>query len=228
MIRKILIAALAPLALSAPLLLAACGGPVGGIGPAPLSPTSRFSLQVEPDVDRIALAIHEDGVSANQQAALAAIAGRFGAEGATALRIEAPAGGDVVANDFAFRIKAALEHAGAPGYLIQVVAYEAPDARAPVLVGFETLQAVVPRCGTQWGNMSRTNRNESSVNFGCAVTANLAAQIENPRDIVTPRGMTPSDSGRRAVVFDNYRKGEVTAAPQEDLIAKRRVSQAVE
>lgn len=223
MIRKILLVALAPLALSA-----CVGAPAGGTGPAPLTPASRFSLQVEPGVDRIALAVHDDGVSANQEAALAALAGRFGAEGATVIRVEAPAGGDVVANDFAFRIKAALEHVGAPGHLIQVVAYEAPDVRAPVLVGFETLHAAVPRCGTAWGNLARTNRNESSSNFGCAVNANLAAQIENPRDIVTPRGMTPSDPGRRAVVFDKYRKGEVTAAPQEDLIANRRVSQAVE
>ncbi|CAN5425637.1 CpaD family pilus assembly protein [soil metagenome] len=209
--------------------LAACvGGPAGGDGPAPLTPLSRFALQVEPGVDRIALAVREDGVSAAQEDALAALANRFGVEGATTLRVEAPAGGDVVANDFAFRVKAALEHVGAPGHLIQVVAYDAPDARAPVLVGFETIRAVVPQCGTAWGNLARTNRNETSANFGCAVTANLAAQIANPRDIVTPRGMTPSDAGRRAVVFDNYRKGSATAAQHEDLIANERVSQAVE
>lgn len=210
-------------------LLAGCvGGPAGGEGPAPLTPTSRFSLQVEPGVDRIALAVREDGVSPNQMGALAELARRYGLEGQGVLRVEAPAGNDVVANDFAYRVKGALEHVGAPGHLIQVVAYAAPDVRAPVLVGFETLRAVVPQCGTQWNNLARTNRNETSANFGCAVNANLAAQIANPRDIVTPRGMTPSDAGRRAVVFDNYRKGEATAAYQEDLIANRRVSQAVD
>jgi pilus assembly protein CpaD len=172
--------------------------------------------------------VHEDGVSQSQVNALAAMANRFGVEGGAVLRVEAPSGGDVVANDFAFRVKTALEQVGAPGHLIQVVAYEAPDVRAPVLVGFETVRAVVPQCGTQWNNLARTNLNETSSNFGCAVTANLAAQIANPRDIVTPRGMTPSDFGRRAVVFDNYRKGEATAAHQEDLIANRRVSQAVD
>lgn len=217
------------IAAAASALLAGCvGGPAGGVGPAPLTPTSRFSLQVEPGLDRIALAVREDGISPNQMGALAELARRFGAEGASVLRVEAPAGNDVVANDFAFRVKSALEQVGAPGHLIQVVAYEAPDVRAPVLVGFETLRAVVPRCGTQWNNLARTANNETSANFGCAVNANLAAQIANPRDIITPRDMTPSDSGRRAVVFDNYRKGEATAAPQEDLIANRRVSRAVE
>lgn len=209
--------------------LAACmGGPAGGEGPMPLTPTSRYSLQVEPGVDRIALAVREDGVSPAQQAALGALIRRFGAERATALRIQAPGGGDVVAGDFAYRIKAALEHGGVPGHLIQIEGYDAPDARAPVLVGFETLEAVVPQCGLQWNNLARTARNETSSNFGCAVNANLAAQIANPRDIVTPRNMTASDQGRRAVVFDNYRKGEATAAPQEDLIANERVSQAVD
>ncbi|CAN5403429.1 CpaD family pilus assembly protein [soil metagenome] len=212
----------------APLALAACmGGPAGGTGPAPLTPTSRFSLQVEPGVDRIALAIHDEGVSGAQQGALSDLVDRFGAEGATVLRIEAPSGNDTVSNGFAFQVKAALERVGAPSERIQVVAYEAPDPRAPVLVGFETLRAVVPQCGTSWGSLTRTNANETPSNFGCAVTANLAAQIENPRDIIQPRGMTPSDAGRRAVVFDTYRKGEATAAHREELVANTRVSQAV-
>jgi pilus assembly protein CpaD len=212
----------------ASLTLAACmGGPAGGVGPAPLSPTTRFTLQVEPDIDRIALAVHEEGLSGNQQAALNDLSNRAGVAGAAVLRIEAPSGGDPVSAAFAYQVKAVLEARGASVEAIQVVGYAAPDPRAPVLVGFETLHAVVPRCGTSWGNLGRTNRNETSANFGCAVNANLAAQIDNPRDIVAPRGMTSSDNGRRAVVFDNYRKGEATAAPQEDLVANRRVSQAV-
>jgi pilus assembly protein CpaD len=134
------------------------------------------------------------------------------------LRIEAPSGDDPVSADFAWQVKAALEARGASCRAIQVVGYAAPDPRAPVLVGFETVRAVVPQlrdlAGATW---DAPLRNEVSANFGCAVNANLAAQIADPRDIVAPRGMTPSDSGRRAVVFDNYRKGEATAAKQEDL-----------
>ena len=218
------LALLAALSLS----VSACiGGPAGGAGPAPLTPTQRFTLQVEPGVDRIALAVHDDGVSGTQRGALADIVNRFSIEGAAVLRVEAPSGGDPVSNAFAYQIKTALEAVGAPGHRVQVVAYAAPDPRAPVLVGFETLRAAVPQCGTSWTNLTRTAANESSANFGCAVTANLAAQIENPRDIIAPRGMTPSNAARRSVVFDNYRKGEATAAPQETLVANRRVSQAV-
>lgn len=211
------------------LLLAGCmGGPASLGGEAPLTPTSRYSLQVEPGLDRIALAVHETGLSNGQQAALADLVARFAIEGAPALVVEAPAGGDPVANQAAWNVKAGLVAAGAPDHLIRVVSYAGPDARAPILAGFETLRAVVPQCGTQWGSLSRTGDNQSASNFGCAVNANLAAQIANPRDIVSPRAMSPADAQRRAVVFDHYAKGEATAAARERLVSGIRTSSAVD
>jgi pilus assembly protein CpaD len=199
-----------------------------GDDPTPLTPTSRYSLQVEPGIDRVALAVHDTGLSANQSQALAAIVDRFSDEGAPVLRIEAPSGNDPVAGDMAWRIKGALEASGLSSYQVQLATYEAPDPRAPVLVGFDTVRAVVPRCGTTWTNLTRSANNAGFSNFGCAVNANLAAQIANPRDIVQPRAMTPVDAGRRAVVFDNYRQGEQTAATQEELVSKTQVSRAVD
>jgi pilus assembly protein CpaD len=108
-----------------------------------------------------------------------------------------------------------------------VVSYAGPDPRAPVLVGFETVRAVTPQCGTVWGNLGRTGDNQSASNFGCAVNANLAAQIANPRDIVSPRAMTPAEAGRRSVVFDAYREGTQTSAAREELVSQSRVSRAV-
>lgn len=211
------------------LLLAGCvGGPASLGGEVPLTPTSRYSLQVEPGLDRIALAVHEAGLSAAQQAALADLVTRFAVEGAPALVVEAPAGGDPVANQAAWNVKAGLLAAGAPDHLIRVVSYAGPDPRAPILAGFETLRAAVPQCGTQWGNLSRTGDNQSASNFGCAVTANLAAQIANPRDIVSPRVMTPADAQRRSVVFDHYGKGEQTASAREELVVGARLARAVD
>ncbi|CAL1690454.1 hypothetical protein MMB232_00579 [Brevundimonas subvibrioides] len=222
MIRSLLVA-------SGALVLTGCVGlPAEGLDPAPLNPNARYSLQVEPGIERVALAVHDTGLSANQTRALEDIAGRFYAEGAPVLRIEAPSGNDPVASEMAWRIKGALEASGVSSYQVQVVTYVAPDPRAPVLVGFDTVRAVVPQCGTGWTNLTRTGSNAGYGNFGCAVNANLAAQIANPRDIVQPRTMTPVDAGRRAVVFDNYRQGEQTAAPQEDLVARTQVSRAVD
>ena len=204
------------------------GGPASLGGPAPLTPTSRYSLQVEAGLDRIALAVHDDGLSANQNAALRALAQRFAASGAGTVVIEAPAGGDPVSAQAAHEARTALERIGLPSERLRLVSYVGPDPRAPVLVGFETVQAAVPRCGAAWGNLSRTGDNMSGSNFGCAVTANLAAQIADPRDIAAPRPMTPADAARRSVVFDKYRAGQPTAAPQETLVEGARVSTAVD
>lgn len=210
-------------------LVSGCVGlPAESDLPVPITPTARYALQVEPGIDRIALAVHETGLSGPQRSAIADLAARFAREGAPVVTIEAPAGEDPVAVDMAWKVRGALETAGVSGAAIRVVSYSAPDARSPVLLGFETLQAAVPRCGTNWGSFTRSSSNQPSSNFGCAVTANLAAQIENPRDIVTPRDMTASDSGRRGVVFANYRIGQPTAAAQEQMLTNRRVARAVE
>ncbi|WP_428152968.1 CpaD family pilus assembly protein [Brevundimonas sp.] len=210
------------------LALGACvGGPASLGGEPPLTPTSRYQLQVEPDLDRIALAVHDTGLSPAQGDALQALVGRYRYVDAVPMVIEAPAGNDPVALKTAYDIKSILAASGVSPDRITLVSYAAPDPRAPVVVGYQTVRAAVPQCGTTWGNLSRTGDNQSGSNFGCAVTANLAAQIENPRDIQRPRTMTPADAGRRTVVFDLYRSGKPTAAEAETLIRETAVSRAV-
>jgi pilus assembly protein CpaD len=55
------------------------------------------------------------------------------------------------------------------------------------------------------------NENVPYWNHGCANQRNLAAMVDNPADLVQPRGETPALSARRAIVLDKYRKGESTA-----------------
>ena len=193
----------------------------------PLTPLSRYSLRVEPGLDRIALAVHEDGLSSNQQAALSDLAGRYMATGVGAIRIEGPAGDDPAASRQTWAVRSALQAAGLPGDRIVVASYAAPDPRAPVLAGFETVRAVIPNCAAEPRAMEGRFSNNSSMGLGCAINANLAAQIADPRDIVGHRPTSPADSGRAAVVFDNYRRGELTSAPQEPLV-EGRIARAVE
>lgn len=207
------------------MLAAGCASQPGG--PAPVTSLSRYSLEVEPGLDRVALAVHETGLSANQRAALAALATRFQTSNAEVVRIEAPSGDDPVAAQAAWSVRDALTGLGVPSGRVLVMAYDAPDPRAPVLAGFETLQARVPNCAAAVGSLTGSFSNQTPVGFGCAVTANMAAQIANPNDIVAPRAMTPTDSARRTRVYDRYRLGELTAAPQETLV-QGRISEAVE
>jgi pilus assembly protein CpaD len=213
---------------SAVFVLAVSGcASVSGSVDAPTTPLSRYSLQVEPGLDRIALAVHDQGLSANQHAALRGLAARYGASGSGHVRIESPSGDDPVAVEQAYAVRTFLQAAGVPEDRIQMAAYAAPDPRAPVLAGFESIRASVPDCSLETRNMGARFSNQSSGGFGCAITANMAAQIAYPRDILGARPMTPADSGRAAVVFDNYRRGEVSSTPQEPLV-NGRISGAVE
>lgn len=207
--------------------VAGCASMTGGDPSAPLTPLSRYSLQVVPGTDRIALAVHEQGLSANQHAALGDLAARYGASGAGWVKIEAPGGDDPVAAAQAYAVRSALQAAGVPGDRIQMAAYSAPDPRAPVLAGFETLRAHVPNCAAESRDYAGRFSNQSSGGFGCAITANMAAQIADPRDIMGARPMTPADSGRAAVVFDNYRRGQASSTPQEALV-NGQIARAVE
>jgi pilus assembly protein CpaD len=45
-------------------------------------------------------------------------------------------------------------------------------------------------------------------NFGCAYQRNLAANVEDPADLVQPRAETPAYAARRSTVLEKYRKGE--------------------
>lgn len=216
----------AVLVLAAGLAASGCAS-VAGVADAPVTPLSRYALQVEPGLDRIALAVHDHGLSSNQRAALRDLAARYGTSGAGHVRIESPAGDDPVSVQQAYAVRAFLQGVGVPEERIQMAAYAAPDSRAPVLAGFETLQASIPDCAAEPRHMGTRLSNQSSGGFGCAITANMAAQIANPRDILGARPMTPADSGRAAVVFANYRKGDVSSTPQEPLVSGR-ISGAVE
>ena len=214
--------------LAAALVLSSCAAATTGqMNVAPVTPLSQYVLQVEPGMDRIALAVHEQGLSANQHDALRSLVSRFGAEQASVLRIEAPTGNDPVTSAQAYAMRDAVQAMGVPGQMIQVVGYDAPDPRAPVLAGFEVLRAHIPDCSAEPRNLSSRYSNMPTGGFGCAVTANMAAQIADPRDIRGPRTFQPADSGRAAVVFSLYRQGEQTAAEQETLVAGR-ISRAVE
>jgi len=85
-----------------------------------------------------------------------------------------------------------------------------------VTVNIVDYRARTYACGQTWENLAATRNNTPYQNFGCAVSSNLAAQIADPRDLQTPREATSADMGRRSVVFDKYRKGDVTSSAKDD------------
>jgi len=190
------------------------------------TPTELWAADVRPQPEEIRLAVHAQGLSSTQQDALARFAGdwRLGAGGPITLR--APVGGPDAAT-----VSRAAEGARAMltsyGAEVRIQGYEANgDPRAPLIVAREGYAVSIPRCGQTWDNISRSATNDVQSQFGCAVTANMAAQIANPADLLGPAAIDPADAQRRDVALGKYRKGEVTASAN-DSQAKGTVSQVV-
>jgi pilus assembly protein CpaD len=219
MMARLLRAVLAPAL--ATLTLAACASghdPAPPLAPIAALPTEQFPLRSNAYPDEIRLAPHAAGLSPEQRAALAELVGRWRDDGGGMLTIQSPfRGADArAAFETSRQAQALLLTLGAPAERVRVVGYEPPDAApAAILVGFVAYEAVIPRCGTAWENLTATNKNTPMQNFGCAVSANMAAQIANPSDLQGPRASDPTDAGRRAVVIDKYRQGEGTSGAKD-------------
>ncbi|WP_312164808.1 CpaD family pilus assembly lipoprotein [Phenylobacterium sp.] len=219
------------LVLLATAALGACAT-VAPMAPAPSrasiakTPTELWTPEVAPQPERIMLAVHAQGLSSTQADALAAFADDWRAGGRGPVTLQAPVGGPdpAMVSRSTEGVRALLASYGAQ---VHVSGYEAKgDPRAPLIVGRERYAVSLPTCGLEWGNISRSATNEVQSNFGCAVSANIAAQIANPGDLLGPAEITAIDAQRRGVVLDKYRKGEVTAAARDDQ-AKGTVSQVV-
>jgi pilus assembly protein CpaD len=186
-------------------LLAGCAssGPLPA-GLHPVTPTEQYSIQVQPAADEIQLAPH-GAVSAGQQAALAALVMRWREYGEGALVIQATA--DPRSGETAQAAAAALQALGVAPSSIRIAALEGAET-APVKVGFQRYVAVGPQCANQWGDLVRTAGNAAHAAFGCTITANMAAQIADPRDLVAPQAATPADSRRRVLKANGYHAGK--------------------
>ncbi len=195
--------------------------------PQAVSPTQQFKMEAEKAPDQVALAQHVDGLSAHQRAALADYARRYLDAGGEGVSVKAPAGGGEAAIRMAYAVKAELQAQGVRSAEIVMDPYAADKPDAPILVVYQHWVAKPILCGRAWQDIVAKNSNTVQPNFGCAATANMAAQIADPRDIAAPRASDPSDAGRRTAVIDAYRRGDVTSA-KADPNAKNNISSAVQ
>jgi len=205
--------------------LAACSLLIGGLAgcsaiggaPAPF-PTEHYAVQVQERPDEVALAVHGDGLSTAQQAALADFAGRWrdAGHGAVVLKTPADSTDPEKAKSMAYAVQSQLEALGVPPERIQLAAYQAGGPGSPVVASFLRLTAAIPDCGGGWDNLSSTFSNEPYKHFGCSLTANIATQVADPRDFVSPPGLAPADNVRRQTVLGKYREGKLTAAEKDD------------
>jgi len=198
------------------LALGACAtDQVAAGGTEPITPTERYAIEVTPTPQELRLATHAGGLSHAQTDALASFASQW-TPGGGDITIKTPEHGPDPAAAFhtASAARDLLISDGADPERVRIIGYEAAgDAHAPVVVGYMRYRARGPDCGRAWEDLSRADSNAPYNNYGCALTANVAAEIANPADLLSPRQSDPPDAQRRQAVLDSYRKPTITSTP---------------
>jgi pilus assembly protein CpaD len=173
-------------------------------------------ITVTESAQRLELPVAGPALSPDARTEVRNFAGTYLRAGHGALVLSAPAGGanaDAAAT-LAQETRAALTDAGVSFAAIASSSYDAADrADAPIVITFARYEAVAPECTPIWEqDLAHQSNNQPWESFGCATQANLAALIEDPRDLLGPRAEDPRDGNRRATVMEAYRAGDQTHA----------------
>ena len=173
------------------------------------------------------------GLTPAQRADVAAFAHAWRREATGGIIVDMPAGTENThaAHEAYSDVRSILAASGVPEGAIVSRPYRPVDPRvmATLRLNYPKMTASAGPCGL-WpddigpGSGRPYLQNDPYWNYGCANQRNLAAMVDNPADLVQPRGETPTHAGRRSIVLDKYRKGEGTAAANVDA-AKGKISE---
>jgi len=187
--------------------------------PAPITPSERYPIEVQPAPLELKLGAHLDGLSPTQVDAMRDFISRWNDADRGPITVKAPSHGPDPAAVYRTATGARdwLIAQGVPPDEVRIVGYDAAaDAGAPILVGFLRYEAKGPQCGQSWSDLAKVLAdNETYKEFGCSITANIAAQTADPADLLHPRIETPPDASRRQVVLDKYLQGTTTATVKD-------------
>ncbi len=156
------------------------------------------------------------GLSPVQRADVLAFAQLWRREATSGIIVEVPTGGSAgqAAADSMREVHSIFAASGVPRNAVYVRNYRPADtALASIKINYSKMIATAGPCG-QWpadlgpAQDASYMENRPYWNLGCANQRNLAAMIDNPADLVQPRGEGPSYTARRTVAMDKYRKGD--------------------
>lgn len=164
----------------------------------------------------VLLGRNRGGLTPDQRADVLSFAQAWRREAGSGISVDVPHGGpaDHAAADSMREIRSILSAASVPPNAIYVRNYKlARSSLASIKLSYSKLIAEAGPCG-QWPKdlgpswNSGFAENQPYWNLGCASQRNLAAMVDNPADLVQPRGETPPWAPRRSIALDRYRKGE--------------------
>jgi len=179
----------------------------------PVSHTERYPIEVVKGTVRVNVPTKSSRMSAGQIDAVTRFAQQANSSGASRITIARPGGsinGDVIAG----RITQIFNEQGIKSSLLRHSTFSGRRG-APVSLSFSRKFAKTKKCGNWTEDFSVSGDNLPHADFGCSNQHNLAAQIANPNDFVTPRTSTPIDPMRRQQVITDYRTPKSPSTPAD-------------
>ncbi len=201
--------------------LAGCGNTVNAVETTSSVPgdyRTNHPIAIEEAVETmdVPVGIYTTRLTEAQRANVVAFAQKFKASGSSTVAVVAPSGSpnQAVAAGIAVEIEDVMRQAGVvTGRVDYRVYHAASDERnAPIRIAFSRIAAHTAPCMPWQDQIAVSRENRNYFGFGCATQQNLAAVVDNPLDLLYPRGLTPADAARRSDVLDKYRTGKTFSA----------------
>lgn len=186
--------------------------------PSPADYRERHPITIKEGAHTVEIFVSRNrgGLTPEQRAAVLAFAQEWRRDATSGVIIAVPQGGATAraAADSMREVHSILNASGIPGGAVYVRSYRpAPEALASIKISYSKLVATAGPCGRWPKDLGPSAdgddfSNTEYWNFGCAYQRNIAAMVDNPADLVQPRGETPAYAARRSVAIDKYRTGD--------------------
>lgn len=203
-------------------LLGACNQTTVAQAPYPVDYRERHPITLKEGERTVELFLgrNRGGLSPDQRADVLSFAQTWRREATSGIVVDVPRGGptDHAAADSMREVHSIFAASGVPRNAVYVRTYRpSPAALASIKINYSKLTAEAGPCGRWPADLgpsidSKDHENRPHWNLGCATQRNLASMIDNPADLVQPRGETPAYAARRSIAIDKYRKGEHPSA----------------
>jgi pilus assembly protein CpaD len=209
-------------ALGCATMLAGCYTDHAAMQPVPNDARQRHPIAIREGVHTVEIFVgsRRGELTVNQRGDVIAFAQAWRREAAGGVMIDLPSGtsNEAAAAGALQEVRSMLTGMGVPAQDIEVRPYQPKDPRtmATLRLNYPRMVASAGPCGMWPHDLGPTLDREDSENhqywnFGCASQRNFAAQIDNPSDLVQPRGEGPTYTPRRTMVVEKYRRGEEPA-----------------
>jgi pilus assembly protein CpaD len=178
----------------------------------------RHPISLKEGAHKIELFIgtNRGGLTPSQRADVLSFAQNWRRDATSGVTIKVPRGGriDRAAAESEREVISILTASGMPRRAIFLRRHRLPSTTLPsVEISYSKLVAHAGPCGLWPHDLGPAsdvayNQNLPYWNLGCATQRNLAAMVDNPADLVQPRGETPAYEARRSVAIGKWVRGE--------------------